>query len=119
MLKHASQTTGAHPIETSLRNVISPFALTLVKGQMSQCIQYTIHESLTKIDVTGDEICFVKLATGFTVGDSITQVENIVRPLFVGKLFQLHRPHQNICAASVVIIGMTFSCIYHRLVNWL
>ena len=54
------------------------FSLTLVKGQVSQCIQYTIDESLTQIDVTGDEICFVKLATGFTVGDPITQVENIV-----------------------------------------
>ena len=52
--------------ETSLG--ISPFALTLVKGQVSQCIQYTKEESLTQIDVTGDEICFVKLATGFMYG---------------------------------------------------
>ena len=40
MLKHASQTTGVHPIETSLRNVISPFALTLVKGQVTMYLIY-------------------------------------------------------------------------------
>ena len=78
MLKHVSQTTGVHPIETSLRNVISPFALAVVKGQISQCIQYTIDESLTQTDSFGEEICFVKMATGFAVGNSTTQVENSV-----------------------------------------
>ena len=101
MLEHVSQTTGVHPIETSLRKVISPFALAVVKGQISQCIQYTIDESLTQIDTFGEEICFVKMATRFSVGNPTTQVEKSViydtEPYNKdGELISLDKPLSNI-----------------------
>ena len=42
----------------------------------------------------------------------------VFRPLFVGNLFQLHRPRQNLISALFTIIVIILS-IYHCLLNWL
>ena len=56
MLNHATQAIGVHPITTYLTDIISPFALSLVKGQISQCMKYGIDENLPKQNSVGDEI---------------------------------------------------------------
>ena len=44
-LKNSSSTTGYHPIEHTLRQIITPFAFSIVKSQISQCVQYGIEDT--------------------------------------------------------------------------